>query len=75
MNSYQKPIEILSEVAQYLDSKWFDVDNITIYEGYIDFNFEDIKDSVEFYEYLTWETIYSSDRDESRNAHLVRVFY
>ena len=75
MNSYQKSTEILTEVTQYLELKWFDIDNITIYEGYIDFNFKHINDSVDFYEYLLWETNYSSDRDESRNAFLVRIFY
>ena len=75
MNSYQKPIKILAEVTPFLDSKWIELNNITIYEGYIDFNFNHINDSAEFYEYLQHETYVSSDRDESRNAYLVRIFY
>ena len=75
MNSYQKPIKILAEVTPFLDSKWIELNDITIDEGYIDFNFNHINDSAEFYKYLLYETYVSSDRDESRNAYLVRIFY
>lgn len=68
-------LEILSKVIPVLEENLICLDTITLYEGYIDFNFSLKNDSEWFYEYLIKETMLNFDRDSSRNAYLVRIFY
>ena len=72
---YEKIDKVLKEVLTRIEDKWISLEDVTIYEGYIDFNFIFPSDSNDIYIDLLSETMLSCDRDTSQNEYKVRVFY